>query len=129
MCPLDVNKSALKAEIPIPPEIHPLAIFGVVPFPVVLPGTNGFPTGETHRLLSHVPYMSLAFVLVVKNASTHTAAPLPLSTVERGCASTAALLWCSVLYGGWFLRERRRGRCGGRRRIIPERERLVNARQ
>ena len=80
--PLDINKCVLKAEISILSKVHPLAIFGVVPFPIVLPSANGFPTCETHCLFSRIPYVSLAFVLVVKNVPAYITAPLPLGVAE-----------------------------------------------
>lgn len=80
---LNLGESVLKAETSISPEVHPLAILGVMSFLVVLPGANGFATGETHRLLSHVPDMSLAFVFVVEDVLAYAAIPLPSSVVER----------------------------------------------
>ena len=79
---MDLDKSVLKTEATVPSEVHPFAIFGEVSPPIVLPETNGFPTGKTYCLSFHTPYMSPAFVLVIENVSAHTAAPLPLSIVK-----------------------------------------------
>ena len=90
---MDLDKSVLKTEATVPPEVHPFAIFSEVSSSVVLPETDSFPTGKTYRLSSHTPYVSSAFVLVIKNISAHTAAPLPVDIVERGCTLTAGGLW------------------------------------
>jgi len=87
---VELDKSIFKFEIPVPPEVHPLAIFGVVPFPTVLPPADNFPTGETLHSLSNVLDVSFALVLITESVRAHTAAPLLLDTVERGGALTAS---------------------------------------
>lgn len=89
----DLDKSILEPKIPVFPDIHPLAIFCVVPFPIVLSTTKGFPTSETHRLLSHVLYVSLAFVPLAKDVSAYTTAPFFTVMVVRRCALTAPRFW------------------------------------
>ena len=81
---MHLDESVLKAETPMLPQVHPLAILGVVPLPIVLPGANGFPTSETRRSFSHVSYMSLALVPIAEGGSAQAAIPFPSHMVERG---------------------------------------------
>ena len=79
---MDLDKSILKPEIPVPPEVHPLAIIGVVPFPTVPPTADDFPTGKTLHSFSNVLDVSFTFVLIMEGVHAHTAAPFSLGAVE-----------------------------------------------
>lgn len=122
---VDLNKSILETEIPIPPVFLLLAILGIVSFPIVPPTADNFPTGEAHRPFPDVLNMSFALILIAEDVPAHTAAPLPSNGIERGCAVTAPRLrrLSAVLLGVWFLREWGLGRCGEEWRIVPERRR------
>ena len=67
---MDLDKSILKPDIPIPPRVHTLAIFGVVPFPAVPPTVDNFPTGKTFHSLSYVLNVSFAFILIAEDVCT-----------------------------------------------------------
>lgn len=61
-----------------------------MPLPIVLPTTECFPTGETHRLLSYGPNVSFTFVLIVEDVLAYTTAPLAPDVVERRRAFATA---------------------------------------
>ena len=114
------------------PKIHPLAILVVMSLPVILSRANRFLTSETHRLFSHVPNVSFAFVLVVKDVTASAATPPLLVMVEGGFGVAAACLSCRrrvvieglmVIRGEchWFLGEWREWRDWGEGRVHPER--------
>ena len=64
------------------PQVHSLAILVVVPLPIILSRANDFATGKTSCLLSHVPYMPLAFVFIVEDLLAYATIPSSPSFIE-----------------------------------------------
>ena len=110
---VELIKSFFKGEAPVLPPVHPLAILGVMPFSIVLPGANRFPASETLCTFSHIVDVSLAFVPVAEGVSAHAAVPLPSRLIQGGYSATAAWFggrFSTLLWGRWFLGEWSPGR-------------------
>ena len=79
---LHFNETILETETPLLPEVHPLAILGIMAFFVVFPSADWLQAGETHRFFPHALNMPPALITIAEDFPTGATIPLSLSVIE-----------------------------------------------